>query len=59
VQEEPANMGAWTHIAMHLPAELGRQVMRVSRPESSSPATGSHDRSEREQQKLLDAVFPE
>jgi 2-oxoglutarate dehydrogenase E1 component len=59
VQEEPANMGAWTHIAMHLPSELGRQVLRVSRPESSSPATGSHDRSEREQHKLLDAVFPE
>jgi len=59
VQEEPANMGAWTHIAMHLPSDLGRQVMRVSRPESSSPATGSHDRSEREQHKLLDAVFPE
>ena len=50
-------MGAWTHIAMRLPSELGRQVMPVSRPESSSPATGSHDRSEREQQQLLDAAF--
>jgi multifunctional 2-oxoglutarate metabolism enzyme len=59
VQEEPANMGAWTHIAMHLPGELGRQVYRVSRPESSSPATGSHERSEHEQQKLLSAVFGE
>ena len=59
VQEEPANMGAWTHIAMRLPEYLGRAVYRVSRPESSSPATGSHDRSEREQQKLLAAVFPE
>jgi 2-oxoglutarate dehydrogenase E1 component len=59
VQEEPANMGAWTHIAMQLPAQLGRQIMRISRPESSSPATGSHTRSEQEQHQLLAAVFPE
>jgi len=58
VQEEPANMGAWTHIAMHLPERLGRQVFRISRPESSSPATGSHVRSEHETEKLLSAVFP-
>jgi 2-oxoglutarate dehydrogenase E1 component len=57
VQEEPANMGAWTHIAMHVPEKLGRQVYRVSRPESSSPATGSHERSEHETEKLLAAVF--
>ncbi|MGH3265135.1 MAG: multifunctional oxoglutarate decarboxylase/oxoglutarate dehydrogenase thiamine pyrophosphate-binding subunit/dihydrolipoyllysine-residue succinyltransferase subunit, partial [Trebonia sp.] len=59
VQEEPANMGAWTHVAMRLPAHLGRQILRVSRPESSSPATGSHTRSEQEQKQLLAAVFPE
>jgi len=58
VQEEPANMGPWTHIAMHLPEKLGRQVYRISRPESSSPATGSHVRSEHETEKLLAAVFP-
>jgi 2-oxoglutarate dehydrogenase E1 component len=59
VQEEPANMGAWTHIAMRLPQALGRQILPVTRPESSSPATGSHDRSERENEQLLSAAFAE
>ncbi len=59
VQEEPANMGAWSHIALHLPARLGRQISCISRPESSSPATGSHMHSEHEQESLLSAVFPE
>jgi 2-oxoglutarate decarboxylase len=59
VQEEPANMGAWTHIAMRLPQALGRQILPATRPESSSPATGSHDRSERENEQLLSAAFPE
>jgi 2-oxoglutarate dehydrogenase E1 component len=58
-QEEPANMGAWTHIAMRLPQALGRQILPVTRPESSSPATGSHDRSERENEQLLSTAFPE
>jgi 2-oxoglutarate dehydrogenase complex dehydrogenase (E1) component-like enzyme len=59
VQEEPANMGAWSHIALHLPAKLGRTISCVSRPESSAPATGSHMLSEHEQESLLSAVFPE
>jgi 2-oxoglutarate decarboxylase len=59
-QEEPANMGAWTHIAMRLPEHLGgRRLGRISRPESSSPATGSHLRSEHENEKLLQSAFPE
>jgi 2-oxoglutarate decarboxylase len=58
-QEEPANNGAWTHIAMNLPEHLGgRRLARVSRPESSAPATGSHQRSEHENEKLLHAAFP-
>jgi 2-oxoglutarate dehydrogenase complex dehydrogenase (E1) component-like enzyme len=59
VQEEPANMGAWTHIAMHLPNRLGRTITPVTRPESSSPATGSHLHSEQEHDLLLSTVFPE
>jgi multifunctional 2-oxoglutarate metabolism enzyme len=59
VQEEPANMGAWTHVAMQLPGALGRQIYRISRPGSSSPATGSHVRSEHEHELLLSAAFPE
>jgi 2-oxoglutarate decarboxylase len=58
-QEEPANMGAWTHIAMNLPEHLGgRRLARVSRPETSSPATGSHQRSAQENERLLQAAFP-
>jgi multifunctional 2-oxoglutarate metabolism enzyme len=59
VQEEPANMGAWSHIAMRLQPHLGRQITPVTRPESSSPATGSHVRSERERDLLLTTAFPE
>jgi multifunctional 2-oxoglutarate metabolism enzyme len=59
VQEEPANMGAWTHIAMRLPGQLGRPITPVSRPESSSPATGSHETSEHEHALLLATAFPD
>ncbi len=41
VQEEPANMGAWPTMALHLPAILGRPVLPVSLPPSSAPAAGS------------------
>jgi 2-oxoglutarate dehydrogenase E1 component len=41
VQEEPANMGAWPYVAMHLPSRLGRRIDVVARPESSAPASGS------------------
>ncbi|HTC68126.1 MAG TPA: hypothetical protein VK662_01035, partial [Acidothermaceae bacterium] len=59
VQEEPANMGAWTHMAVRLHAQLGLPITPVTRPESSSPATGSHERSELEAQLLLATAFPE
>ena len=36
-QEEPANMGAWTHIALHF---RPGQVRLISRKASASPATG-------------------
>ena len=58
-QEEPANMGAWTHMALRLHAQLGHPLIPVTRPESSSPATGSHERSEYETAMLLNAAFPE
>ena len=41
VQEEPANMGAWPTMALHLPGVLGRPVEAVSLPPSSAPAAGS------------------
>jgi 2-oxoglutarate dehydrogenase E1 component len=58
VQEEPANQGAWPFIALRLPEHLGgRQLLRVSRNASASPATGSHNSHEIEQAALLDAAF--
>ena len=59
VQEEPANMGAWSHMAIRLHAQLGIPITPVTRPESSSPATGSHERSEQETHTLLATAFPE
>jgi 2-oxoglutarate dehydrogenase E1 component len=59
VQEEPRNMGA----AYFLLANLGRRLAGkfpwrvVSRPESASPATGSHASHDLEQHMLTDLAF--
>ena len=57
VQEEPANQGAWSFMAMNLPELIGRQIVGVSRPASSSPAVGSHHRHEVEQETLVKQAF--
>ena len=59
VQEEPANMGAWPHVAMNLPEFLaeGRSLRRVSRRASASPSAGSHGVHEAEQVALVEAAF--
>jgi 2-oxoglutarate dehydrogenase E1 component/2-oxoglutarate decarboxylase len=59
VQEEPANQGAWSHIALSLPEQLpaGTQLRRISRRASASPAVGSHKVHEVEQAALVEAVF--
>ncbi|GAB3985223.1 multifunctional oxoglutarate decarboxylase/oxoglutarate dehydrogenase thiamine pyrophosphate-binding subunit/dihydrolipoyllysine-residue succinyltransferase subunit [Actinoallomurus acanthiterrae] len=57
-QDEPANMGAWTFMALKLPPYLeGRELKRVSRRASSSPAVGSAKIHTLEQQGLVAAVF--
>jgi 2-oxoglutarate dehydrogenase E1 component len=55
VQEEPANMGAWTFIDSRLSGQLPsrRRLGYVGRPRSASPATGSHKRHLAEQEWLL------
>ncbi|HEX7355461.1 MAG TPA: multifunctional oxoglutarate decarboxylase/oxoglutarate dehydrogenase thiamine pyrophosphate-binding subunit/dihydrolipoyllysine-residue succinyltransferase subunit [Mycobacteriales bacterium] len=55
VQEEPANQGAWGHMALALHARIG--LRRVSRPASASPATGSASRSEAEAKAFVAAAF--
>ncbi len=59
VQEEPENMGAWRFLR----ARLGQRLFDrhpftvVSRPESSSPATGSANAHKLEQSRIVDAAF--
>jgi 2-oxoglutarate dehydrogenase E1 component len=58
VQEEPANMGAWPYLALHLRPRLGsRELRAVARPATAAPATGSLNRHEQEQQALVQAAF--
>jgi len=69
VQEEPRNMGAWYFLNATLPRLLGTAATGpgrgdgrftlgvVSRPESASPATGSHASHDLEQQILLAEAF--
>jgi multifunctional 2-oxoglutarate metabolism enzyme len=58
VQQEPANMGPWPHIALNLPQHLdGRLLHRVSRPASASTASGSSKRHEAEQHLLIDQAL--
>jgi 2-oxoglutarate dehydrogenase E1 component len=59
VQEEPANMGAWSHYRVRFGDRLlGRWTFRgVSRPPSASPATGSPGSHKLEQQQLIDEAF--
>ena len=54
VQEEPANMGAWTFILRHF---KGVKLLLVARPESGSPATGSPKLHVQRQAKIIDKAF--
>jgi multifunctional 2-oxoglutarate metabolism enzyme len=55
VQEEPANQGAWTFIAMNLLPQLGGVTVRpVSRPPAAAPAVGSTKLHDAEQAKLVE-----
>jgi multifunctional 2-oxoglutarate metabolism enzyme len=58
VQDEPANQGPWPSIALNLPQELGgRSLLRISRPASASPATGSPKKHQAEQAALIAQAF--
>jgi multifunctional 2-oxoglutarate metabolism enzyme len=57
VQEEPANMGAWPFMALHLPEHIGRGMALVSRPASSAPASGKARVHAAQQAAIVDAVF--
>jgi 2-oxoglutarate dehydrogenase E1 component len=57
VQEEPANMGSWPYMALHLPNDLNRRIGVISRPPSSAPASGKAKAHAAEQAAIVDAVF--
>ncbi|NJC70908.1 multifunctional oxoglutarate decarboxylase/oxoglutarate dehydrogenase thiamine pyrophosphate-binding subunit/dihydrolipoyllysine-residue succinyltransferase subunit [Planosporangium thailandense] len=59
VQEEPANQGAWTFIALNLLEHLeGVRLRRISRPAAAAPAVGSAKMHEAEQAALIEAALP-
>ena len=63
VQDEPANQGAWPHIALSTTQAIGgtaidnRVMRRISRRASASPATGNHHLHEDEAKALLVEAF--
>jgi 2-oxoglutarate dehydrogenase E1 component len=59
VQEEPANQGAWTFIALNLLEHLeGVRLRRISRPSAAAPAVGSTKMHDVEQAALIEAALP-
>ena len=54
-QEEPRNMGAWSHMLMHF--EGASKFRVVSRRFYASPAAGSSVRSKNRHQQVIDYVF--
>jgi len=59
VQEEPANMGAWTFVRERIQGALrpGSRLSYAGRRESASTATGSLRRHRQEQRDLIDSAF--
>jgi 2-oxoglutarate dehydrogenase E1 component len=59
VQEEPRNRGAWLFVKDRLErAFAGLSVRYIGREESASPATGSHERHQKEQQEIVREAIP-
>jgi 2-oxoglutarate dehydrogenase E1 component len=59
VQDEPANMGPWPHMALHLAPELASDVpfRLVSRAASSAPSVGQKAQHQKEHAELLEKAF--
>jgi 2-oxoglutarate dehydrogenase E1 component len=59
VQEEPANQGAWSFIALNLLEHLeGVRLRRISRPSAAAPSVGSTKMHDAEQAALIEASLP-
>lgn len=60
VQEEPANMGAWSYIHMNFsehPVLSAYKLQRISRKASGAPATGSSVRFAMQQKYIIEKAF--
>jgi 2-oxoglutarate decarboxylase len=57
VQEEPENMGAWRYLLTKFSDHFKVPVLRNTREESASPASGSAKAHEREQEKLISSAL--
>ena len=57
VQEEPANMGAWSFLRHDLEKLCGRELRYIGRPPAAAPATGSHRMHKIEQDGLIAEAF--
>ncbi|HEV7708550.1 MAG TPA: multifunctional oxoglutarate decarboxylase/oxoglutarate dehydrogenase thiamine pyrophosphate-binding subunit/dihydrolipoyllysine-residue succinyltransferase subunit, partial [Asanoa sp.] len=59
VQEEPANQGAWSFVALNLLEHLeGVRLRRISRPAAAAPSVGSTRLHDAEQSALVEAALP-
>jgi len=56
-QEEPRNMGAWSHLLLHLP--MANQFRVASRRFYGSPSAGSSARSSKRHNQVIEYVFDE
>ena len=54
-QEEPRNMGPWSHLLMHL--EIAKNFRVASRRFYGSPASGSSKRFEKRHREVIEYVF--
>jgi 2-oxoglutarate dehydrogenase E1 component len=60
VQEEPANMGAWSYLRVRFGEHIaGHPFAGISRAASASPAAGSHRRHKQEQSEIISRAFNE
>jgi 2-oxoglutarate dehydrogenase complex dehydrogenase (E1) component-like enzyme len=59
VQEEPENQGAWSYMALRLPALLpaGTRLAVRARPATAAPAVGSHTVHEAQQRTLIESAL--
>ncbi|HEX6968307.1 MAG TPA: multifunctional oxoglutarate decarboxylase/oxoglutarate dehydrogenase thiamine pyrophosphate-binding subunit/dihydrolipoyllysine-residue succinyltransferase subunit, partial [Micromonosporaceae bacterium] len=58
-QEEPANQGAWSYMALNLVEHLdGIKLRRISRPAAAAPAVGSAKLHDVEHEELIDQAIP-